>query len=72
MTHKFKGGFNMNIKTCCGCPDGKEIIYCGCECHKQGYVAVYDKEKGAWAVPAIGEYYESKEEAEFQANNQEE
>jgi hypothetical protein len=35
MMPKFKKeGYNMNIKTCCGCPDGKEIIYCGCECHK--------------------------------------
>jgi len=25
----------INIKSCCGCPDGKEIIYCGCECHKE-------------------------------------
>ncbi len=25
----------MNIKTCCGCPSGKEIIYCGCDCHKE-------------------------------------
>lgn len=23
----------MNIKNCCGCPEGKEIIYCGCDCH---------------------------------------
>jgi hypothetical protein len=20
---------------CCGCPEGKEIIYCGCDCHKE-------------------------------------
>jgi hypothetical protein len=25
----------MNIKSCCGCEEGKEIIYCGCECHKE-------------------------------------
>lgn len=25
----------MNIKTCCGCPEGKEHIFCGCECHKK-------------------------------------
>lgn len=24
----------MNIKTCCGCPSGKEHSFCGCECHK--------------------------------------
>ena len=20
-------------KVCCGCEDGKEIIFCGCDCH---------------------------------------
>jgi hypothetical protein len=33
------------------------------------YEAVYDKEKGVWFVPAIGNYYESKEEAEKEAEN---
>ena len=25
----------MNKKSCCKCPSNKEIIYCGCECHKK-------------------------------------
>ena len=25
----------MNIKPCCGCPDGKEYIHCGCDCHNE-------------------------------------
>lgn len=25
----------MNIKSCCGCPNGKELIHCGCGCHKR-------------------------------------
>jgi hypothetical protein len=25
----------MNIKSCCGCPDRKELIHCGCKCHKR-------------------------------------
>jgi hypothetical protein len=24
----------MNIKSCCGCTDGKEHICCSCNCHK--------------------------------------
>lgn len=46
----------MNIKTCCGCPDGKEIIFCGCECHKEQVNSfacaecgeVYTEESGAY------------------------
>ena len=46
----------MNIKTCCGCPDGKEYIHCGCECHKEQVNAfacvecgeVYSEESGAY------------------------
>jgi hypothetical protein len=28
-------GQNMNKKNCCGCPEGKEYIHCGCDCHKE-------------------------------------
>jgi len=25
----------MKKKLCCKCPVGKEIIFCGCDCHKK-------------------------------------
>ena len=33
-----RGYENLNTdeskkKVCCGCPDGKKYIYCGCDCH---------------------------------------
>lgn len=35
----------MNIKTCCGCPDGQEIIYCSCECHKKTSIKILRSER---------------------------
>lgn len=26
---------DINLKECCRCPQGKEIIFCGCDCHKK-------------------------------------
>jgi hypothetical protein len=36
--------------------------------HDDKYRAIYDNIKGVWFVPAIGKYYETKEEAELEAN----
>ena len=35
----------MNIKSCCGCPEGKEIIYCGCDCHKEQENSLWEDDK---------------------------
>lgn len=42
--------------TCCRCPEGKELIFCGCECHKEQGNSfaciecgkVYSEESGAY------------------------
>ena len=33
-TEEKKGEDSEKLK-CCGCPAGKELIYCGCACHKE-------------------------------------
>ena len=59
----------MNIKTCCGCPDGKEYIYCGCDCHKQANAfpcvecgEVYSEESGAYEGFTCEECVSKREE----------
>lgn len=38
MSHKQNDHYNETIneglKLCCKCPEGKELIFCGCKCHK--------------------------------------
>lgn len=32
-------------RECCGCPAGKEIIFCSCKCHELARVEGYTEEK---------------------------
>jgi hypothetical protein len=52
----------MNIKTCCGCPYGQEIIYCGCDCHKKNPQTI----KGTFYFDTWYEIFVTKETGETQ------